>query len=77
MRTLQELRRAAGLTQLQLAARLEVTPGTIHNWEKGKGEPRARQIAQLAEALGVRADDVLGGLPAPLGEAQGKWEAAA
>ncbi len=77
MRTLQELRRAAGLTQLQLAARLDVTPGTIHNWEKGKGEPRARQIAQLAEALGVKADDVLAGLPEPMDEVQGKMLAAA
>lgn len=71
MRTLQELRKAAGLTQLQLAVRLDVTPGTIYNWERGRGEPRARQIAQIAEALGVTADAVLAGLP-ELEESRGK-----
>ena len=72
MRTLQMLRKAAGLTQLQLAARLAVTPGTIYNWERGKGEPRARQIAQLAEVLRVSADEVLAALPDPVEVPEGK-----
>jgi transcriptional regulator with XRE-family HTH domain len=64
MATLKELREAAGLTQLQLSARLGVTPGTVYNWERGQGEPKASQVAQLAQVLGVTADDVIQGLPA-------------
>lgn len=31
------LRKAAGLTQAQLASLLDVTENTVQNWEKGKG----------------------------------------
>lgn len=76
--TLADLRRAAGgMTQLQLAARLGVTPGTIYNWERGKGEPRARQVARLAQALGVTADAVLAALPEPPEGQSGKSRAGA
>ena len=63
MATLKELREAAGLTQLQLSARLGVTPGTVYNWERGQGEPKASQVAALARVLGVTADEVIEGLP--------------
>jgi transcriptional regulator with XRE-family HTH domain len=65
MPTLRELREAAGLTQLELANQLSVTPGTVYNWERGRGEPRARQVPQLAQALGIPADVVLAALVAP------------
>ena len=65
MPTLRELREAANLTQLQVAFRLEVTPGTVHNWERGRAEPRARQVAELSRLYGVTADQLLAALPAP------------
>lgn len=69
MRTLADLRKAAKLTQLELAVRLGVTPSTVYNWERGMAEPRARQLGLLAEALGVTADEALASLPEPMGKA--------
>ena len=53
MRTIRELREARGLTRLQLAVKIGVTPGTIYNWERGTNEPKATQFRGLAESLGV------------------------
>jgi len=65
MQTLQQLRKAAGFTQLKLAVRLGITPSTVYNWERGTAEPGARQLGDLATALGVTADEVLASLPEP------------
>lgn len=58
MQTIRELREAAGLTQAQLAARLDVTPSSVYAWEAGKSEPRATQLRALARLFGVRMDDI-------------------
>ena len=39
--TIRELREDPGLTQAQLAAKIDVTPSTVYNWEKGNNEPKA------------------------------------
>ncbi len=71
MPTLRQLREAAGMTRLEVAIRMNVTPGTIYNWERGIREPRGRQLQQLAKLYGVSADDIL------LPEAPDKGKAAA
>jgi putative transcriptional regulator len=58
MKTIRALREEHGWTQLQLANKLGVTPGTVYGWEKGKYEPKARQLRALAEALDVRMEDI-------------------
>ncbi len=63
MRTLKQLREAAGLTQLDVAFALKVTPQTVYNWERGTREPKGRHLQQLARLFKVSADDVL--LPDP------------
>ncbi len=63
VRTMSELRKAKELTQMQLASLLNVTTGTVYNWERGRAEPKARQIVQLAAILGMTADEVLAALP--------------
>ncbi len=52
-RTLRELREAAGLTQLEVAYRLGVTPHTVYMWESGRREPLARVFLRLARLYGV------------------------
>lgn len=47
-------RRAKGLTQADLAKRLEVSVPTVQRWEAG-AIPRARQVPKLADILGVDA----------------------
>jgi transcriptional regulator with XRE-family HTH domain len=58
MQTIRELREKHGWTQLDLANKVGVTPSTIYNWESGRFEPRASQLRDLAQALGVRMDDI-------------------
>ena len=58
MRTIRRLREERGWTQLEVAYRLGVTPVTIYNWERGRTEPRASQLRQLARLFGVSMDDM-------------------
>lgn len=62
-KTLAKLRREAGLSQAELAARLsmlgvDVTNQAVSKWESGSSLPNARQFIILSAALGV--EDVLG-----------------
>lgn len=52
------LRRAADLTQEQLAERVGVTRQTILSIEKGKYTPSVALALQLASALQVRVEDL-------------------
>lgn len=49
---IRERRIANGLSQTELAQRLEVSQPTISYWEKGKGKPDAAQIVKLENILG-------------------------
>jgi len=44
-------RLAADLTQVELAARLNVSPRTVQNWEANVGTPRAKHRRAFAEFL--------------------------
>ena len=48
-----QLRRDAGLTQKELADRLNVTDKAVSKWETGKGFPDIKLLEPLADALGV------------------------
>jgi len=58
MKTIRDLREAAGLTQLELAVRVGVTPSAVYNWERGRNEPKATQLRALARAFGVPMDEI-------------------
>jgi len=57
--TIREWREQTGLTQAQLAARLDVTPSSVYNWEAGKSEPRAAQLKAMAQLFGVSMDVIV------------------
>lgn len=57
---LKELRDIRGLTQRELAAKLNVSPSTIALYELGKREPDADMLGRLAEFFGVSIDYLLG-----------------
>lgn len=46
-------RRAARLTQAQLALKTGAATGTIQQYELGKRQPRLEQLQAIADALGV------------------------
>ena len=56
-----ELRRKQGLTQQQLADKLNLSNKTISKWESGSGSPDISNLPVLAEALGISVDELLGG----------------
>ena len=63
------LRKAAGLTQEQLGARVGVTRQAVSKWESGQVSPDVATVARLCGALNVSADFlVLGKEPEEPGE---------
>jgi transcriptional regulator with XRE-family HTH domain len=58
---LREMRRAANLTQVELAKKTELTYVYIGRLEKGISQPTADVIKRLAEGLGVTAGYLLDG----------------
>lgn len=56
-----ECRHDLGLTQQELADRLNLSNKTISKWESGAGSPDLSNLSELAKALGVTADEVLNG----------------
>ena len=61
-----QLRRDKGLTQSELAQRLEVTNKAISRWETGRGYPDIEFIPALAAVLGVSVQELLEGKRLPL-----------
>lgn len=53
-RTLIEARARAGLTQEELAARMQTTQSTIARLESGRSIPSTRTLARFAKATGTR-----------------------
>ena len=61
------LRKQAGMTQAELAEKLDVARSTITQWETGWSSPRMRMVQKLADVFGVTSADMLSetGLPVP------------
>lgn len=51
---IREARLRSGLTQEELAARIDTTQSAIARWESGKVEPSHRMLVGLIEACGFR-----------------------
>ena len=56
---LAKYRRAANLTQLELAERLNYSDKSVSNWEQGNGMPDIFVLCRLAEMYGVTVNDFL------------------
>ena len=57
---LKTLRKAKGLSQEELAVRLNVVRQTVSKWEKGLSVPDAYLLIQLAEIFEVSVSELLG-----------------
>lgn len=53
-----ELLRLKGITQLELAVKLNVTQQAVSTWCREGHTPKLRQIRKIAEALDVSEHDV-------------------
>ena len=56
-----KLRKKQGLTQQQLAYKLNLSNKTISKWESGNGSPDISNLPVLAEVLGISVDELLKG----------------
>lgn len=56
-----DLRKSQGLTQLELAEKLNVSNRTISKWENGDGFPDITILTEIANVLGVTVDELLAG----------------
>ena len=57
---IKELRKAFGLSQVELAIRMEVTKQTISNWENENIQPSVDMLVGLANVFNVTTDYLLG-----------------
>ena len=65
-RRLDALRKARGLTQLQVAQALGTTQRTVSYYENQGGSPPAHVVVALAKLLHVSADELLGLKPSKI-----------
>jgi transcriptional regulator with XRE-family HTH domain len=65
-RRLEALRKARGLTQLQVAHALDTTQRTVSYYENQGGSPPAHVVIALSKLLHVSADELLGLKPSKL-----------
>ena len=56
---LRSLRSKAGLTQLDIAEKLDVSTAAIGAWENGRAKPRLAKLGELAELLGVSVSELV------------------
>lgn len=64
-RFIAQLRKEQGLTQSQLAEKLNISNRTVSKWETGGGMPDVSLLAPLCEALSITADELFMGERAP------------
>ncbi|HVC35835.1 MAG TPA: helix-turn-helix transcriptional regulator [Candidatus Dormibacteraeota bacterium] len=58
-RRLRAARKACGLTQIEVAAKANVSPNHYARLERGEIKPKYEMIEKLAKALGVKSSDIL------------------
>ena len=57
---LKQLRTEKKINQIELAREIDVTQGTVGNWETGKRVPDAQMLHKIAEYFSVTIDFLLG-----------------
>ena len=60
-----EYRRRAGLTQAELAEKLNYSDKAVSKWERGESVPDVLVLLQLAQELGMSLDDLIQAEPKP------------
>lgn len=63
LKTIRSLRKAKGMTQWDLALKLNVDQAAVSNWERGISRPLRKMMEPLAKALGVTVEELSASLP--------------
>ncbi|MBQ6774447.1 MAG: helix-turn-helix transcriptional regulator [Synergistaceae bacterium] len=56
---IRQLRKKAGLTQIELADKIGVSIATLRRWEAGETSPTGTRIIELANLLNASPDDIV------------------
>lgn len=56
---LKAVRKEWGLSQAELAEKLNITLKTLSHWETGYSEPSIQQILEIAEFFNITTDELL------------------
>lgn len=56
---IKHFRMKAGLTQMELAKKMNVDQSAVSRWESGDAKPLRKLHKKLAKVLGVTVDDLL------------------
>ena len=59
----QRLRKNAGLTQEEVATKLNITPQAVSKWENDASAPDISVLAELSDILSVSLDELLNKKP--------------
>ncbi len=59
-------RKAAGLTQAELAEKINYSDKSVSKWESGNGVPDVYTLMQIAEIFGVTVNDLIGAEAQPI-----------
>ena len=65
---LRKLRIAAGLSVRELARQIDQQPSNVSYWETTGKTPRSEVLVDMAKALGVSVEELLGEVPARKGQ---------
>ena len=55
-----EIRKMKNISQKELAEKINVSPGNIGDWERGRANPGAEAIIKLCNFYEISADELLG-----------------
>lgn len=55
---IKEMRQAAGITQAELAEKINVNQTAVSQWERGAALPACDKLPAIAEVLGCTIDDL-------------------
>jgi transcriptional regulator with XRE-family HTH domain len=58
MNAISRLRKKQGLSQVQLAEKLNITQGAVSQWEMGLSNPKSEILPELAKALDCTIDEL-------------------
>ena len=56
--TMRAARVNAGLTQVDIASKMHISPMTVHNWEKNKVIPKPAQFEMFCRLCGRKPDKI-------------------
>ena len=69
---IKKTRNKIGITQEELAEKINVTRQPVSNWEIGKAEPDIETLTKIAQIFDISIDELVDGIPTGIKELRGK-----